>query len=124
MANFEAFLKTINLTSHPKFLRRDHVIFCLLRNSLDGVLVLGGSDPSLYEGQISYVDLNKPANFYNVSVGVGVGDQPNLVCKEDECIAIIDTGSSSMTAPLSKVAVICASIDGTVSWYFLIVYII
>ena len=93
------------------------------RNNLDGVLVLGGSDPSLYEGQISYVDLNKPANFYNVSVGVGVGDQPNLVCNEEECSAIIDTGSSSMAGPLSKITVICESIDGIVSWYFLI-YII
>ena len=86
-------------------------------------MVLGGSDPSLYEGQISYIDLNKPADLYNISVVVGVGDQPNLVCNEEECTAIIDTGSSLMAGPLSEVTVICESIDGIVSWYF-ITYII
>ena len=83
-------------------------------------MVLGGSDHSLYEGQISYVDLNKPADYYGVPVVVGVGDQPNLVCN-GECTAVIDTGTSFMVGPLSKISVICKSINGgIVSWYFII----
>ena len=82
-------------------------------------MVLGGSDPSLYEGQISYIDLIKPAKKYRIPVDVGVGDQHNLVCN-GECTAVIDTGTSFMVGPLSKISVICESIPGIVSWYFII----
>ena len=82
-------------------------------------MVLGGSDPSLYEGQISYTDLSKPADFYRIPVDVGVGDQHNLVCN-GECSAIIDTGSTIMFGPPSKIEVICNAIGGRVSCNFII----
>ena len=96
-----------------------HVIPCLFRNNLDGALVLGGSDPSLYEGQISYIDLIKPAKKYRIPVDVGVGDQHNLVCN-GECSAIIDTGAPQMYASRSKIEGICNAMGGKVSCYFII----
>ena len=42
-------------------------LFHLFRNGLDGVMVLGGSDPSLYEGAVSYINLVQP-DWYRISV--------------------------------------------------------
>ena len=86
---------------------------------MDGVLVLGGSDPSLYEGQISYTDLIKPVEtFYRIPVGVDLGD--HLVCFDGECSAIIDTGSPFMYASRSKIEGICNAMGWEVSCYFII----
>ena len=80
-------------------------------------MVLGGSDPSLYEGQISYTDLIKPADFYRIPVDVGV--RVNHVCN-GECSAVIDTGSPFMYASRSKIEGICNAMGGEVSCYFII----
>ena len=83
-------------------------------------MVLGGSDPSLYEGQISYTDLIKPVEtFYRIPVVVGLGDQHNLVCN-GECSAVIDTGAPQMYASRSKIEGICNAMGGKVSCYFII----
>ena len=45
-------------------------IFRLFRNpdeELGGVMVLGGSDPTLYEGEFSYVDVVEP-DYWRISV--------------------------------------------------------
>ena len=45
-------------------------IFRLFRNpdeELGGVMVLGGSDPTLYEGDFSYVDVVEP-DYWRISV--------------------------------------------------------
>ena len=80
-------------------------------------MVLGGSDPSLYEGQISYTDLSKPADFYRIPVDVSV--RVNHACN-GECSAIIDTGSTIIFGPPSKIEVICNAIGGQVSCNFII----
>ena len=80
-------------------------------------MVLGGSDPSLYEGQISYTDLIKPADFYRIPVDVSV--RVNHACN-GECSAIIDTGSPFMYASRSKIEGICNAMGGKVSCYFII----
>ena len=80
-------------------------------------MVLGGSDPSLYEGQISYIDLIKPADWYRIPVDVSV--RVNHVCN-GECSAVVDTGSPFMYGPLSKIVVICNAIGGQVSCNFII----
>ena len=80
-------------------------------------MVLGGSDPSLYEGQISYTDLIKPADFYRIPVDVSV--RVNHACN-GECSAVIDTGSPMIFGPPSKIEVICNAIGGQVSCNFII----
>ena len=80
-------------------------------------MVLGGSDPSLYEGQISYTDLIKPADFYRIPVDVSV--RVNHACN-GECSAVIDTGSQFMYASPSKIEGIYNAIGGRVSCNFII----
>jgi len=59
--------------------------FWLNRNpdeELGGVMVLGGSDDTLYEGEFSYVDVVEP-DYWRISVdGLALGDQENLVVME------------------------------------------
>ena len=79
-------------------------------------MVIGDSDPSLYEGQISYFNLLQPAYYYRIPIVAGVGDHHNLACN-GECSAVIDTGAPFMYGPKSKVKVINEAIGGYVSWY-------
>ena len=81
-------------------------------------MVIGDSDPSLYDGQLHYIDLLQPPNYFRIPIIAGISDQPNLVCSGDEeCSAIIDTGSPFMYGPASKIKVICEAIGGIVSWF-------
>ena len=82
------------------------------------MVVIGDSDPSLYDGQLSYIDLLQPAKYYRIPIIAGIKDQPNLVCSgNEECSAVIDTGSPFMYGPISKIKVICEAIGGIVSWF-------
>ena len=48
----------------------NHVIFRLFRNpdeDLGGVMVLGGSDPTLYEGEMSYVNVDA-ATYWQITM--------------------------------------------------------
>ena len=86
---------------------------------MDGLLMLGGVDKSLYEGEISYTDVIEQRT-WTVSINnVGLGDQHNLVCNED-CAALIDSGTSIILCPYSSLIVLCNTIGGTVSWCFTI----
>ena len=91
----------------------------LFRNDMDGLLMLGGVDKSLYEGEIAYTDVIEQRT-WTVSINnAGLGDQHNLVCNED-CAALIDSGTSIILCPYSSLKVICNTIGGTVSWCFTI----
>ena len=82
------------------------------------MVVIGDSDPSLYDGQLSYIDLLQPGKYYRIPIIAGIKDQPNLVCSgNEECSAVIDTGSPFMYGPISKIKVICEAIGGIVSWF-------
>ena len=50
-------VKNSKITAHRK---KTSTIFGLFRKSKTGALILGGSDPSLYEGDVTYIDLIKP----------------------------------------------------------------
>ena len=93
-----------------------YIVF--FRNSLDAVAIIGGSDPSLFKGQLSYIDLIQPADFYRIPIVVGVGDQHNLACN-GECSVVIDTGAPFMYGPASKIKIINEAIGGYVSWYYI-----
>merc|ERR1719158_1345214 len=89
--------------------------FWLNRNpdeDLGGVMVLGGSDPSLYEGNFSYVDVVEP-DYWRISVdGLALGDEENIGCNGG-CMGIVDTGSSLLVGPPSEVKAINKAIGGT-----------
>ena len=114
--HFEAFPQGKKLSSNIFFWRLQ--CFTFFRNNLDAVVVIGDSDPSLYDGQLSYIDLLQPGKYYRIPIIAGIKDQPNLVCSgNEECSAVIDTGSPFMYGPISKIKVICEAIGGIVSWF-------
>merc|ERR1739848_504230 len=79
--------------------------FWLNRNpdeELGGVMVLGGSDDTLYEGEFSYVDVVEP-DYWRISMdGLSLGEDLNVGCNGG-CMGIVDTGSSLLVGPPSEV---------------------
>ncbi|KAH8286727.1 hypothetical protein KR018_003084 [Drosophila ironensis] len=69
-----------------------------------GELILGGSDPKLYRGKLSYVPVSYPAywQFYTESVAMG----STLISTGDPAIA--DTGTSLIVAPQAEYTQIAA----------------
>merc|ERR1719266_3165803 len=76
--------------------------FWLNRNpdeDLGGVMVLGGSDASLYEGEMTYIDVNA-ANYWQITMdGLGLGDDNAGAGCNGGCVGIVDTGSSLLVGP-------------------------
>ncbi|XP_008070053.1 renin [Carlito syrichta] len=73
------------------------------RNShlLGGELVLGGSDPQYYEGSFHYVSVTKTDSWQIKMKGVSVRSA-TLLCEEG-CKAVVDTGASYISGPISSV---------------------
>merc|ERR1719412_2695968 len=88
--------------------------FWLNRNpdeDLGGVMVLGGSDASLYEGEMTYIDVNA-ANYWQITMdGLGIADNDQLGCKGG-CVGIVDTGSSLLVGPPEETNAINQAIGG------------
>jgi len=89
--------------------------FWLNRNpdaDLGGVMVLGGSDPSLYEGEMTYVDVDA-ATYWQINMdGLALGDNAALGCNGG-CVGIVDTGSSLLVGPPEETKAINKAIGGT-----------
>ena len=67
-----------------------------------GLLILGGIDQSLYEGQLRYINLLDEA-FWNVRMNrVIVGSNSFTVCANG-CKAIFDTGTSMIAGPMEEI---------------------
>lgn len=91
-----------NLVEQPVF------SFWLNRNLEDskgGVLVLGGSDPDLYTGEMNYVKLSSATYWQITMKSIKVGDNAKLACAKG-CEAILDTGSSLLVGPPAEVKAI------------------
>ena len=77
-------------------------------------MVLGGSDPEYYEGEMTYVDVNS-ADYWQITMdGLSLEGQENLGCNGG-CVGIVDTGSSLLVGPPEETNAINKAIGGTVS---------
>jgi len=69
-----------------------------------GELILGGSDPSLYSGDLTYVDVIQAAYWKFQTDSIKIGS--TLISTYDAAIA--DTGTSLIIAPIAEYAMIAA----------------
>ncbi|XP_028846772.1 gastricsin-like [Denticeps clupeoides] len=82
-----------NLIEEPVF------AFYLSRNSNQGSqVVFGGTDPSQYQGDISWVPVEKGSHWQLVFEGFEVNHKSTGWCSKG-CAAIVDTGTSMLEAP-------------------------
>ncbi|CAH0559169.1 unnamed protein product [Brassicogethes aeneus] len=75
--------------------------FYLNRDSddeLGGELILGGTDPAHYEGEITWVDVTKKSYWQFTVEGMSIDGQSLSVCNGG-CQVIADTGTSLITGP-------------------------
>jgi cathepsin D len=77
------------------------------KNPNGGELFLGGSDPSYYEGNFTYVDVTREGYWQFKMDGITVDDV--TVCSGG-CQAIADSGTSLLAGPKDEVAKINAKI--------------
>ncbi|XP_068440114.1 cathepsin D-like isoform X1 [Clinocottus analis] len=69
--------------------------------AVGGELMLGGTDPQYYTGDLHYVNVTRKAYWQIKMSGVNVGNQLTL-CKAG-CQAIVDTGTSLIVGPVEEV---------------------
>lgn len=69
--------------------------------AVGGELMLGGSDPQYYTGDLHYVNVSRKAYWQIKTSSIEVGNQLTL-CK-DGCQAIVDTGTSLMVGPVPEI---------------------
>merc|ERR1712227_938727 len=79
-------------------------------DSLGGELILGGSDPLFYEGEMTYVPVQREGYWEIAMDGMKVGD--DTVGCDGGCTAIVDTGSSLMVGPTAETNAINKMIGG------------
>lgn len=72
-----------------------------LTAAVGGELILGGTDPQYYTGELHYVNVTRKAYWQIGVTGIEVGNQLTL-CKAS-CQAIVDTGTSLITGPVNEI---------------------
>jgi len=76
-----------------------------------GEMILGGSDPSYYEGEMTYIEVDSYPGYWKIAMGgIQVGGE-TMGCSGD-CVAIVDTGSSLLVGPVDEVHTINRAIGG------------
>ncbi|WP_411027272.1 pepsin-like aspartyl protease, partial [Salmonella sp. s54925] len=76
-----------------------------------GELILGGSDPAHYKGEITYVPVSKKG-YWQFKMDSIMLDGKSTCCK-DGCQAIADTGTSLIAGPTQEIKELNAKIGAT-----------
>ena len=73
-----------------------------------GEMILGGSDPAYYEGEMIYVDVDSNPGYWKITMEaiVDTTDDEIMGCV-GSCVAIVDTGSSLLVGPTEQVHTSC-----------------
>ncbi|XP_012937308.1 cathepsin D [Aplysia californica] len=77
-----------------------------------GELVLGGVDPKLYTGSITYAPVFEQKWFSIRVAGISVGGSDNY-CGSQGCKGVVDSGTSLMTGPTAQISEINKKIGAT-----------
>ena len=84
------------------------------RYGYDGELMIGGSDPQYYTGDVTWVPL-KSADYWRIEMdSITVGGTP--VTTPDSTTAIVDSGTSLLVGPEDAVSSIAASLNATANF--------
>jgi len=78
-----------------------------------GQMILGGSDETLYTGEMNYIDLSAKTYWQAAMDSVTVGDDSDMVCKGG-CQTIFDTGTSLIAGPTKEIKEINHAIGATI----------
>ena len=65
-------------------------------------MILGGSDPAFYEGDLTYVEVDSNPGYWKVTMEGIMLENEAMGCA-GSCVAIVDTGSSLLVGPVDQV---------------------
>jgi len=77
---------------------------------LGGELILGGSDPNFYEGEVTYVPVEREG-YWQINMDGMMMEGETVGC-DGGCTAIVDTGSSLLVGPTAQTDKINRAIGG------------
>jgi len=76
-----------------------------------GELILGGSDPNYYTGEMTYTAVTREG-YWQIEMD-GMNSESNSIGCDGGCVAIVDTGSSLLVGPKAETDAINKMIGGT-----------
>eukprot|EP01017_Pseudomicrothorax_dubius_P035592 TRINITY_DN5009_c0_g2_i1.p1 TRINITY_DN5009_c0_g2~~TRINITY_DN5009_c0_g2_i1.p1 ORF type:complete len:635 (-),score=156.83 TRINITY_DN5009_c0_g2_i1:219-2123(-) len=87
-----------------QILQQDVFTFALSREdgSYTSRLIFGGWDQSLLQGEIGWHPVESELYWAIKLDAVRIGDKKTSVCESDQCMVILDSGTSFMTVPSDK----------------------